>query len=176
MVEQTRWTERTFDFNFPLGIFPCILERLRGTPVRMEELIRSLPAHILTKRIENRWSIQEHVGHLFDLDALHDGRLDDYQAGVKALRAADMTNRKTFEANHNAKPMQDILHSFRSARIHFVHRLEALDEEKLSRTAIHPRLQMPMRVVDMAFFVAEHDDHHLACVSHLAKIFLVGHQ
>lgn len=169
MVQQIRWTERTFDFNFPLGIFPCILERLRGTPERVEELVRTLPAHILTQRVDNRWSIQEHVGHLFDLDALHDGRLDDYQAGVKVLRAADMTNRKTFEANHNAKPIQDILKSFRSSRMHFVHRLEALDEEKLSQTSNHPRLQMSMRVVDMAFFVAEHDDHHLARMSQLAK-------
>lgn len=169
MVQQTRWTERSFDFNFPLGIFPCILERLRGTPARAEELIRSLPLQVLTKRIENRWSIQEHVGHLFDLDALHDGRLDDYQAGVNVLRAADMTNKKTFEANHNAKPIQEILQSFRSARMHFLQRLETLDEEKLSRTAIHPRLQKPMRVVDMAFFVAEHDDHHLARMSWLTR-------
>jgi hypothetical protein len=28
-----------------------------------------------------------------------------------------------------------------------------------------------MRVVDMAFFVAEHDDHHLARMTQLARMF-----
>jgi hypothetical protein len=36
---------------------------------------------------------------------------------------------------------------------------------------VHPRLQQPMRVVDMAFFVAEHDDHHLARMTQLARMF-----
>jgi hypothetical protein len=32
------------------------------------------------------------------------------------------------------------------------------------RTLLHPRLKMPMRLVDHLFFVAEHDDHHLAII------------
>ena len=31
-----------------------------------------------------------------------------------------------------------------------------------------PRLGTPMRLVDLAFFVAEHDDHHLAQITFLA--------
>jgi hypothetical protein len=27
---------------------------------------------------------------------------------------------------------------------------------------LHPRLKQPMRLVDHLYFVAEHDDHHLA--------------
>jgi len=27
---------------------------------------------------------------------------------------------------------------------------------------VHPRLKQPMRLVDHLFFVAEHDDHHMA--------------
>jgi hypothetical protein len=37
------------------------------------------------------------------------------------------------------------------------------------RTALHPRLKRPMRLVDLCFFVAEHDDHHLATVTRLAR-------
>ena len=41
-------------------------------------------------------------------------------------------------------------------------RLETLDEAAFGRTLLHPRLKQPMRLVDHLYFVAEHDDHHLA--------------
>jgi hypothetical protein len=34
--------------------------------------------------------------------------------------------------------------------------------------SFHPRLQKPMRVVDMLFFAVEHDEHHVARVRELA--------
>lgn len=167
MITQTSWVERTFEFNFPAGLFPCILQRVKGTPARLEEMIASFPPNILTMRLNNRWSIQEHVGHLTDLDELHDGRIDDYLAGKEMLRPADMTNTKTKEANHNAKEMKTILSKFRSRRITFVQRLEALDEKALLFTAVHPRLKQRMRLVDMVFFTAEHDVHHIASIDSL---------
>ncbi|MBI3766721.1 MAG: DinB family protein [Ignavibacteriales bacterium] len=172
MVRQTRWVERTFDFNFPLGLFPCILERLRGTPPRLEEFLRLVPQTIYTVRIGDSWSIQEHVGHLFDLDELHDGRIDDYREGKTLLRAADLENRKTKEANHNAHSMDTILRNFRAARHHFIYRLENLDDDMIARVSEHPRLKQPMRLVDMAYFVAEHDDHHLARIAAIARQLL----
>jgi hypothetical protein len=30
---------------------------------------------------------------------------------------------------------------------------------------------MQMRVIDLAFFIAEHDDHHLARISELIRLF-----
>ena len=168
-MKGTPWIEREFHFDLPIGVFPCIVERLRGTPARLEEMVAALPTRILTLRLNDGWSIQEHIGHLYDLDELHEGRLDDFKAHLKVLRSADMTNRKTYEANHNAESMQSLLASFSEARKHFVERLEDLDKELLSVTAIHPRLQKPMRVIDMAFFVAEHDDHHLATITELSR-------
>ena len=38
-------------------------------------------------------------------------------------------------------------------------------------TARHPRLKKEMRVLDLAFFIAEHDDHHLARISELIRRF-----
>jgi len=37
-----------------------------------------------------------------------------------------------------------------------------LDHAVFSQTLLHPRLQQPLRLVDHLYFVAEHDDHHLA--------------
>ena len=165
-----KWVERNFQFDFPIEVFPCILERLRGTPSRVEEMIRSYAPGILTIRVGNSWSIQEQVGHLLDLDDLHEARLEDYVLNAKVLRLADMTNKKTSEGNHNAKLIDELLGSFRQARGRFVRRLEEMDDELLARIALHPRLQKPMRMVDMAFFVAEHDDHHLASITRLARV------
>lgn len=169
MITQIPWVERTFNFNFPLGLFPCILERVRGTPARVEELVTSLPSSILTVRLNDKWSIQEIVGHLFDVDELHDGRIEDYLARKDILRPADMKNKKTSEGNYNARPRTEILELFRTRRMAFVHRLESLDDEVVARSALHPRLKVPMRLVDMVFFTAEHDDHELAKISALAR-------
>jgi hypothetical protein len=170
MVDQLKWFDRKFNFDYPIGIFPNILARLRGTPVRLEDLIRSLPPEILAKHVNDHWSIQEHVGHLGDLEMLHDGRIDDFLANAKVLRAADLTNRKTHDADHNTQPIQKLLTSFRTVRMKFVKRLEELEEEVVGRTALHPRLKQPMRLIDMAFFTAEHDDHHIAKMVELGKI------
>jgi hypothetical protein len=85
------WFERRFGFGH-LGEadFPFLLERLRGAPARVEEKVRDLARELLTRRDGEAWSIQEHVGHLVDLDALHAARLDDYRAGASVLRAADL--------------------------------------------------------------------------------------
>jgi hypothetical protein len=168
-MNRTKWVEREFEFNLPVGVFPSVLERLRGTPARVEELTRGLAPDILTERRGGKWSAQEHVGHLSDLDELHEGRLEDYERGLEVLRAADMSNRKTEEAGHNSARLEDLLARFRSARESFVRRLEALTEEEVAASATHPRLGKQMRVIDMALFVAEHDDHHLASIRELSK-------
>ena len=172
MVKQTPWSERRFNFDFPVGLLPCILTRLRGTPARVEEIARRLPDSILTRRIGNAWSIQEHIGHLLDLEELHEKRIEDYESGAASLRPADLKNQKTEEARYNSKSFESILTSFRSARLHFVRRFEEMDEAFLSRSALHPRLQQQMRVVDLAFFVAEHDDHHVARMVSLSSTLL----
>jgi uncharacterized damage-inducible protein DinB len=170
-MEKIKWFERKFDFSsVPVGVFPCVVERLRGTPARLEELTRGLAEEALRARIGEAWSIKEQVGHLFDLDELHEARLEDYREGRAALRPADLKNRKTYEANHNAVPIETLLASFRAARMSFVAQLEAMDEKTIASTAQHPRLQQPMRVIDMALFVAEHDDHHLASITEILRI------
>jgi uncharacterized damage-inducible protein DinB len=165
------WFERKFDFNFPAELYPELIERLRGTPARVEDRVKNISPTILTRRDGERWSIQENVGHLYDLETLFSGRLDDFDRGVATLRAADLTNRKTHDADHNAKNIEDILESFRRAREKTVKRIEGRAPEFFSRVALHPRLNKPMRVVDSLYFQAEHDDYHLARITELIRLF-----
>ena len=170
MITRTKWTGRKFKFDIPEGNFPAIIERLKGTPARMEELIRSFPPEILKTRVDESWSIQENATHLSDLETLHEKRLDEFIEGAEVLSPADMENRKTHEANHNERDAEDVLKEFRRLRMNFVKRLEGLDDQLISQVALHPRLKEPMRVVDMAIFVAEHDDHHLSRMTKISKI------
>jgi uncharacterized damage-inducible protein DinB len=167
MIRTLAWFERDFSFDLPVWMYANVIERLRGTPARLEDRIGSLPVALLTRRAADQWSIQEHAGHLLDLGSLDLSRLDDYEAGRESLSPADLKNRKTYEANHNAREAADILNAFRAERAEFVRRLEQYDEELIRRTALHPRLKTKMRLLDFAFFVAEHDDHHLARINEL---------
>jgi hypothetical protein len=172
MSKFLKWTDRTFQFTFPVELFPEMIERLRGTPARLEDRVKSIPPQILTSRDGERWSIQENAGHLLDLETLVSGRLDEYLAGAATLHPADMSNRKTYEAEHNQLPMQTILADFRSRRSELVGCLETLPIGQFAAVAHHPRLNVPMRLVDMLYFQAEHDDFHLARISELIRLFV----
>lgn len=164
MIAQTKWIERRFSFDFPIGMAPIIIERLRGAPARVEFYATGVPREILVARISEKWSLQEHVGHLIDLDQLHDQRIDDFLAGKLELRAADITNAKTSAAGHNGRDMRELIAEFRKCRTKFISRVEDLKESDFERISLHPRLKLPMRLVDMLYFVAEHDDHHLSAM------------
>ena len=68
--------------------------------------------------------------------------------------------------------MQLILTDFREQRTQLVARLDNLTSDRFAAVAHHPRLNVPMRLVDMLFFQAEHDDYHLARMSELIRLFL----
>jgi len=166
-----KWIDRDFNFNFPVELYPQIIERLRGAPARIDEYFNSATPEGLAKRDGGRWSIQENAGHLFDLDALTIERIEQYVAGVTVLVPADITNKATTAANYNDVAAEMISHSFRQRRMQIVYGLEQLDAELFARSAVHPRLNVPMRLVDFLFFQAEHDDYHLARINELLKLF-----
>ena len=138
------------------------MERLHGTPARIKEMVSNLDEDRATRKPGGKWSIKEHIGHLYDLEFLHDGRLDDFKEGKEILRAADMKNVLTDESNHNLITLDQLQEKFSQSRRDFLTKLASLDDSTLVRKSLHPRLQILMRPVDVAYFCAEHDDHHLA--------------
>jgi len=170
MSDVPAWFERKFEFTFPAEHFPNLCVRLRGTPARLEELLRGSSGERLIKKPGNKWSAQEHAGHLLDLESLWVARVGDFVAGRSELTVADLSNRKTDEGNYNERQLTDILSDFRKARLQLVDRLQELDPELFARSMLHPRLKQPMRLVDHLYFVAEHDDHHMAKIWELIKM------
>jgi uncharacterized damage-inducible protein DinB len=158
----SQWFERKFEFPFPVELLPNLLARLRGAPVRLEEELRGHSREILIAKAQQKWSAQEHAGHLLDLEPLWLARVNDFAASGDQMTAADLTNRKTDEANYNARPLEEILEGFRASRERLLKRLDELDGSLFDKAILHPRLKSPMRLADHLYFVAEHDDHHLA--------------
>jgi uncharacterized damage-inducible protein DinB len=169
-MKRTEWFKRNFPIIEDNGILPSIIERLSGTPSRIEEIVSNLNPAILVIKPFNKWSIQEEIGHLSDLEPLWFARLEDILVGLPELRAADLTNQKTNTANHNSTEIKVLLQLFRKQRQLFVDRLINLGDNELLNVSLHPRLKTPMRVIDLANFVAEHDDHHLAGVRELSLL------
>ncbi|RZL14371.1 MAG: DinB family protein [Hymenobacter sp.] len=168
-MEQLKWFDRSFTYPADPRLLPSLLERLMGTPARLEEKLATLLPAALTERVADTWTIQENVGHLADLEPLWQGRLTDILAGAPELRPTDLLNQATSQANHNTTPLAVILTRFRKMRAHTVQCLNALQANDLDRSARHPRLHTPMRIPDLFLFVAEHDDHHLARITALAR-------
>ncbi|HTZ89773.1 MAG TPA: DinB family protein [Alloacidobacterium sp.] len=163
------WFERKFEFSFPVELHPNLCARLRGTPARLEETLRGRAHTSLIAKAKEKWSAQEHAGHLLDLEPLWLARVGDYVAGSDQLTPTDLQNRKTDEANHNARLLEEILTGFRAARGKLLARVDELDASLFSQAIPHPRLKKPMRLVDHLYFVAEHDDHHLARIWELLQ-------
>jgi hypothetical protein len=169
MIPVGRWFDRQFEFTFPSELFPNLCTRLRGTPARLEETVYGCPHDVLVRKPQENWSAQEHAGHLLDVESLWSKRVDDFLSGGTELTAADLKNRKTHEANHNARPLKRILAEFRNTRLELVTRVETVEPGLFARALVHPRLKKPMRLVDHLYFVAEHDDHHLARIWELIQ-------
>ena len=169
MSQVPLWLERKFEFSIPMNLLPNLCARLRGTPARLEEALRGRSRTILTTKPQDKWSMQEHAGHLLDLEPLWMARVDDYVAASEQLTVADLTNRKTDEANHNARPLEQILTEFRAARESLLKHVDELDASLFARAVPHPRLKTPMRLIDHLYFVAEHDDHHLARIREMVN-------
>ena len=165
MLPRQPWFERKFSFDLPVTAAAGIVERLRGTAPRLRYRLDDLAPELLTARQGGQWSIQENVGHLWDLEPLWLARIEDIAVGRLSLTEADLENRGTWEAHYNDRSLAELLTGFAAARRLLVHQLDDADEADWLRSARHPRLHVSMRMLDLAFFVAEHDDHHLATIS-----------
>jgi len=170
-VAKWTWVERKFVFDFPVTKWPDLLERVRGTPARLEDRLRGVSRDVLTCKPDGgSWSIQENVGHLIDLGYLPTRRIEQILAGEEELIAADMSNKKTHESAHNERDIGELLAVFRAERAILANKFDSLTENDWGRSSLHPRLRQPMRIVDIAYFDSEHDDYHLGRIGELLRM------
>jgi uncharacterized damage-inducible protein DinB len=159
------------EFDTPVSTYVEQIMKLKSTPRILEELITGIPDKILSKKPKTGWSIKETAGHLLSADNMFIDGLDDYENRLEELRQADMTNQETEEMDYNTLDMGEMFKKFKKRRNVYIGRLAKHQPEFFRITAWHPRLEKPMRICDMLFFQAEHDEHHLNRIRELKTIF-----
>ncbi|MGK0364253.1 MAG: putative damage-inducible protein DinB [Saprospiraceae bacterium] len=164
-MNMTPWIERKFTPVTDNGRLATIIERLDGTEYRLIGKLADDEGPDSTTKIDGKWSIVEEIGHLYTLELLWIARVKEIVAGKETLQSADMSNKATTNGKFNTQDLEDLLDGFGERREELLSLLRKVKPEDLEKKSQHPRLERPMGIVDLAYFVAEHDDHHLAKIS-----------
>ncbi len=159
------WFEREFFFGFKPQMLPFLLERLEGTVPRLRHKVQGYREPDLSARLDGKWSIKETIGHLGDVDEIALRRIDEIITGMSPMSPAVIQPRQ----DYNAMSIRDVIDFFTGNREKNLQRYRTLGEDDLVKTSIHPRLKVVMSPVDLAWFDAEHDDHHLAHINNILK-------
>lgn len=167
-LRRPAWSERRFRFGHPSWMLADFAERLRGTPPRLGALLATVPAAILARQPDERWSILQNAGHLADVEELWVERIADLEAGRPVYAPARADHFRALALRHQTRSADEIVEEFRARRGRFVAALEAAAPRLQERSAFHERLGCDMRLVDCAQFAAEHDDHHLLRIRAIA--------
>jgi uncharacterized damage-inducible protein DinB len=166
----TPWFERKFTPIRDNGRLATIIERLDGTEYRLIGKLADDEGPDLTSKSNGKWSVMEEIGHLYSVEPMWLGRVKDIVSGKETLREADLSNKATNKGNFNSKDLEDLLDEFGERREELLSLLRKVKPADLEKSSNHPRLGTPMRIVDLAYFIAEHDDHHLAKISKMLEV------
>ncbi len=156
------WFERKLTFGLPAEMLPYYLERLSGTGARLAAKVRGLSDEILSTQLNGKWSVKETIGHLAEVDEINNRRIGEMLSGAAMMSPAVFEPR-----DYNPWPAEKVLDYFQNTRNINLNRYKSLTMDELRKSSIHPRLKVPMTPVDLAWFDAEHDDHHLVKINEI---------
>ncbi|HUP12660.1 MAG TPA: DinB family protein, partial [Niastella sp.] len=152
-----KWFERKFDFSFDLDEYTAIYQRLQQAPAKLVELLQNEADDTLSHQPAGNWSVKEHTGHLSVLEPLWRVRMHDILAKKPSLTPTDLNNSVTTGAGFNRYSIPELLQKFTAERNETIRLLDSIDIKTYPHTSLHPRMQKPMRLIDIAYFTAEHD-------------------
>ncbi|MGC4021660.1 MAG: DinB family protein [Cyclobacteriaceae bacterium] len=156
------WFERNLKFGYPSEMLPFFLERLNGTVIRIEQKVKGIDDKILSARFNDKWSIKQNIGHLAEVDQIGNKRLDEMASSVEVMSPA------VFEPqDYNPWPIEKVIDFLRKTRAENIRKYISLNEAQLQKSSLHPRLKVKMTPIDLAWFDAEHDDHHLVKINEI---------
>ena len=156
------WFDRKLTFGFPKEMLPFFIERLSGTVIRLQQKVKGIDEVILSEKPDNKWSVKQNIGHLAEVDEIANQRIDQILSGVPALAPA------VFEPkDYSVWPIEKVLKLLEKSRSTNLKKYAGLEEVDLMKSSLHPRLKVPMTPVDLAWFDAEHDDHHLVKINEI---------
>jgi len=160
----SKWFERKFDFSFDVEQYSIIYERLKQAPDTLTTILQNLPEPMLNHQPDGKWSVKEHTGHLALLEPLWRTRIHDILEKKPVLTPTDLDNKKTSEAGFNYNTVAELLERFADERKETLSLLDSINIKEERGTSLHPRMQQPMRIIDIMYFTAEHDNHHMGVI------------
>ncbi len=156
------WFERNLKFGYTAEMLPYFLERLSGTVIRVEQKVRGINDKMLSEKLNGKWSVKENIGHLAEVDGIGNKRVDEMTAGIPIMSPA------VFEPkDYSTWPIEKVIDLLRKSRTENIRKYQTLTEGQLQKSSLHPRLKVQMTPVDLAWFDAEHDDHHLVRINEI---------
>jgi hypothetical protein len=156
------WFERNLKFGYPKEMLPFFLERLEGTIIRIEQKVNGVDEKNLSERLNGKWCIKENIGHLAEVDEVANKRLDEMVNGAAIMSPA------VFEPqDYSQWPIIKVIELFKKNRLSNIKKYNSIKENDLLKSSQHPRLKIMMTPIDLAWFDAEHDDHHLVKINEI---------
>ena len=168
-----RWPDRAFRFDNPPWMLADFIERLRGNIHRTGPLLARVPDPLLRAQPDGTWSLLQNAGHLGDVEELWLQRIEELKAGRPVLTPADGAHFSALAEVHQERSAEEVLEYLAHRRAALVRALEGADDTLQRAAALHERLKVNMRLVDMAQFAAEHDDHHLVRMRELRRMLAI---
>jgi hypothetical protein len=165
-MNRLEWFERKFTFGLPTGMLPFYLDRLQGTIDRIESKVKAVGDEVLSQKLDNKWSVKQNIGHLAEVDEIAIKRIGEMIQGISPMSPAVFEPR----GDYNQQSVEEVIAYFRKTRIANVKRYSDLTNDELERSSLHPRLKVNMTPVDLAWFDAEHDDHHLVRIGEIISV------
>lgn len=163
----TQWFDRKFELGLGVEQFDGLLDRLAKFPTVIKQTLDVCSDAVTTIKPDGKWSVNEHVGHLFLLEPLWRKRFQDIKDSLEKMPPADLNNTATDESSFNGFPVNDLVDRFHAERERTLLLLQGFSPEDLSKKSIHPRLDRPMSIIDLMYFVAEHDEHHRRAIQEI---------
>jgi hypothetical protein len=162
-MEKLEWFQRTFTFGLQEGMLPFCIERLEGTLPRIQKKVQNVADEVLSNKFNGKWSVKENIAHLAEVDEIALRRIDEMIQGISPMSPAVIQPGR----NYNVWPIKEVIEFFSSARDRNLQKYKILTSAQLRNASLHPRLKVQMTPVDLAWFDAEHDDHHLVRIGEI---------
>lgn len=165
-----KWFERKFEFPTNPNDFPYLREKLEGFVNRLKAKIHFVSEPVLNLKPGGLWSIKENIGHLYLLESIWLKRLKEIQYGESEMSPADLNNTATNQGNFNAQNEMEIIQNFQNKREETLQFLDEICGNLSTRWLLHPRLKQPMGILELLYFISEHDQHHLESINRILAL------
>lgn len=146
------------------------IEAAEKSPKEIAAAVSGLaPAVLRYKPAPGKWSIQEILGHLADVEIIYAHRLRQMLADKEPVIAPIDQDAWARHLGYLETPAPELVALYGLNRHHNVRLLKRLKPEDLARTAFHPEIQGNVTVADLVGRMSAHGANHLEQIERLKK-------